>query len=120
MRSNIARTCVSSKVPGAVEVLAPIAAATVSELLELGEEVDQVVELLRGLLRELLERRHRRRRVDQRRGDGRRSQLVADLGQGRTGPVVAVLTDDVAGQTSRLPDHELARIECLDLGGGQV
>src|SRR5262249_56192348 len=62
MRSNIARTCGSCSVPGDG---API----VTPLLELRQEYDERVELLR---RELTERRHRRRRVDQPLGDSRR------------------------------------------------
>src|SRR5437764_8167884 len=96
MRSNIARTWVSSRVPGAAgpgsdprvpggadPAPVPTATVTLPGLLQLGEEVDQVLELLRVLLGEALERRHRGRRVDQRRGDRGRSQLGADLCQRR-------------------------------------
>src|SRR3954463_15323702 len=103
MRSNIARTCCSGSVPAWTP-------STEATLLQLGEEADEGVELLG---RQALERRHRRRRVAQRRGDGLRRELVGHVGQGRPGAVVAVLADLVAGQAARLPDDELAGLEDL-------
>ena len=52
IRSNIARTCVSSRVPGGsgCTVGPTLRSAPRAELLQLGEEVDQILELLRVLL----------------------------------------------------------------------
>ena len=81
-------------------------AASGYSLVQLREEVDQ-----RGLL---LLRQVRRTTASAPSGsracaDRRLGQLVADLGQVRARPVVAVLADLVAGQAARLRDHELAR-----------
>ena len=78
-------------------------------LLQLGEELSHLLELLRRVLRQALERGHRRRRVDQRPLDRRRGQPRADLGQVGAGAVVAVLADLVAGQAARLRDDLPAR-----------
>src|SRR5579875_2064121 len=110
MRSNIARTCGSGSTPGASEPRSATdwARAVMQRdqpwLLQHGQEVDQVLELLGILLLEALERRHRGRRVDERRGDRLRSHAVADLGERRPGAVVAVVPDDVAGETAGLAD----------------
>src|SRR5271169_2207701 len=112
IRSNMARTWGSGRVPlaplsgvpgrsvlpageGALAVIVPRSPAG---LLELGQEGDEVVELVRVLLRQAGEGRHRRRGVAQRRRDRLRSEDRSDVGQGRAGPVVAVGADHVAGQ----------------------
>ncbi len=59
-------------------------------LLQFRQETYEILELLRVLGGESLERRHRRRRVDQRRGDRLRREQRADVRQVRAGPVVAV------------------------------
>src|SRR6266536_3580598 len=96
MRSNIARTWGSSRVPRV-----SAAGALMAELLQLGEVVDQLVELLRVLL---LERRvggHRRRGVDERARYGLARQLRADVRQVRARPGIAVLADLVTGLAAR-------------------
>src|SRR5436305_327603 len=114
IRSNIAWTCGSSRVPGAPPGAACALALTATGLallLQLGQEADQSLELLRVLLGQVLERRHRRRRVAQRRGDRSGAELRADVGEWRAGAVVAVLADHVAGQAAGLTDDELALVE---------
>src|SRR3954447_12602587 len=110
MRSNIARTCGSSRVPGAgpprlvmpATLLRPGAAA------QLAEECDQRVELVRRALLQARERRHPRGRGDERPGERGGGQSRRDVGQVRPRPVVAVLADLVARQAARLADDELA------------
>src|SRR5450755_4974630 len=121
IRSNIACTCGSSSVPGAPRSAEDALAVTgpPRPLLKLGEEADEVVELLRILLGQALERRHRGGRVVQSLRDRGRAQLGSDVGQLRSGSVVAVLAELVAGQAARLADHELAGVERLDLRRGQ-
>src|SRR5262245_16043054 len=102
MRSNIARTCPSSRVPLRALGPATLAAARLLRIAlgltrELAEERDQVGLLLRV---EVGVRRHRRRRVLERALDRRLRQDAADLGQLRTGAVVAVLADLVARQAA--------------------
>src|SRR3954452_14423925 len=110
MRSNIARTCGSSRVPGArppplvmpSTLLGSLAAA------ELPEECDERVELVRRGALQPGERRHRGGRVDERARDRLRGQAGRDIGQVGARPVVAVLADLVARQAARLADDELA------------
>src|SRR5215218_9837881 len=99
MRSNIARTCVSGSVPAAGPPTAsPPALIALSQRREV---LDERVELLRVLLGQAAVRRHRRGRVEQRPPDRRRPEPVADVGQLRARPGVAVLADPVAAQTTR-------------------
>src|SRR3954449_3164536 len=110
MRSNIARTESAGSVPvpalirpalsaGGFDAAAALAldAALGLGALQGGEEVDECRLLVLG---QVLERRHRRRRVLQRPPDRALLELVADVGQVRAGPVVAVLTDLVAGEAA--------------------
>src|SRR5688500_12021394 len=99
MRSNITRTCVSGSVPAAGPPTASVSALT--PLSERREVLDEGVELLRVVLGQAAVGRHRRRRVDQRPADRRRAQSLADLGQLRTGPGIAVVRYSVAAQTAR-------------------
>src|SRR4051812_45813217 len=118
MRSNIARTCGSSRVPGArpprlvmpETLLSPVAA-------ELPEERHQRVELVRRALLQPGERGHWRGRVDQRPRDRLGRQPRRDVGEVRPRPVVAVLADLVTCETARLADDELA---LLELGEGRA
>src|SRR5919197_6217218 len=97
MRSNIARTCGSSRVPAwGPRVLMSVARSAAA--LELRKEVHHRVELLRRLLLQRDERRHRRGRVDERPRDRLLGDAVRDMRQLRAGPAVAVLADLVAGQ----------------------
>src|SRR3954468_18780472 len=73
-------------------------------LLELREEGDDVLELFG---RQVLERGHRRRRIDERACDRLPWQTVPDLRQVRPGPGVAVVADLVAGETARLSPGRL-------------
>src|SRR5919206_2772118 len=107
MRSNIARTCPSSRVPLRTPVLIVALLAGRAVPVQLGEERDQRVLLLRG---QVPERGHRGGRVVQRSPDRRRLQLVADVGEVRTRAVVAVLPDLVARQAAGLRNDELARL----------
>src|SRR3712207_5694460 len=99
MRSNIARTCPSSSVPERASAAGMVSRRRLLAVDELflsaqdPEEVDEVPFLLLG---EPGEGRHRRRRVLQRPPDRRLGQLVADVGQLRSWPVVAVLAELVA------------------------
>ena len=68
-------------------------------LLQLREEGDERVDFSS---RQVLERRHRRRRVVQRARDRRRGSRAPMSRQVRPGAVVAVLADLVAGQAARL------------------
>src|SRR5918995_3234382 len=108
MRSNIARTCPSSSVPG----LGPATLGGVGTglrvaalALELAEERDEILLLL---LRQLGVGRHRRRRVLQRAHDRRLRQHAAYVSQLRSRPVVAVLADLVAREAAGLGGHQLA------------
>src|SRR5690242_15629719 len=76
MRSNIARTCGSESLP----LVSAGAGAVMAELPERRKEVDELVELLRVLLLERAEGRHRRRGVDQRARDRVTRQPRADVG----------------------------------------
>src|SRR5215213_7795147 len=98
MRSNIARTCVSGRVPeaGALPPVRPRTSLLVA--LEGGYVLDELVELLGLVLLKRPERRHRRRRVDQRPGDRVLAEALADVRQIRS-QRVAVLADLVAAQT---------------------
>src|SRR4051794_39742825 len=109
MRSNIARTCVSGSVPAAAPLTASLPELT-PPLSERRQELDQLVELLGVLLGEPAVRRHRRSRVEQRAADRRRPQTVADVGQLRARPGVAVVADAVAAQAARGGHHLLARL----------
>src|SRR5688500_2593382 len=105
MRSNIARTWPSSRVP--VRALAlPIRALRLLAA-QLRQEVDHGGLLL---FRQAGERWHRRGRVLERAEDRRLWQLLADVGQVWSWPVVAVVPDLVAGEASGLGDDELARL----------
>src|SRR5215217_8389334 len=108
MRSNIARTWPSSRVPVRASV-APMAACALLAA-ELREEVDH-----RGLLllRQPGERRHRCGRVFERTQDRGARQLVRDVRQVGAGSAVAVLADLVTGEAARLRDGELARLVLL-------
>src|SRR3954447_17370298 len=101
MRSNIARTCPSARVPLFAFTFRWLLAGRVAAALERGEEVDQGGLLLLG---QPLEGGHGRGRVLERAPDRGRLQLVADVGQVRTRAVVAVLADLVAGQAAGLGD----------------
>src|SRR5919199_3197280 len=115
MRSNIALTWGSSRVPGArppgfvmrARLLEPALRARPAEL---AEERDERVELLRRALLQAGERRHRRGRVDERPRDRLGRQARGDVGELGSGPVVAVLADLVARQAAGLTDDELARL----------
>src|SRR3954471_22055490 len=110
MRSNIARTCGSSRVPGArpPRLVMP---ETLPGPAELSEERDERVELVRRALLQPGERRHRRGRVDERPRDRLGRQPRRDVGEVRPRPVVAVLADLVTCETARLADDELALLE---------
>src|SRR5262245_20388880 len=85
MRSNIARTCVSGRVPEAGALpLIPAAGRPRAALvlaLERRDVLDELVELLGVLLAQRGERGHRRRRVDQRSRDRVLAEPGTDLGQ---------------------------------------
>src|SRR5215208_1760233 len=98
MRSNIARTCPSSRVPlRAPELTAGALLAAGSVALELRQERDEVALLLRV---EVPVGGHRRRRVLQRPLDRAGQQLLPDVRQLGARPVVAVLGDLVAGEAA--------------------
>src|ERR671933_1350325 len=101
MRSNIARTCPSSRVPLRAAALmgARLLLAAARVALELGQELHERLLLVR---RQVPERGHGGGRVLQRAADGARQQLVADVGQLGARPVVAVLADLVAGEAAGL------------------
>src|SRR5947208_1234025 len=103
-RSNIARTWGSESLP----LVSAGAGAVMTELLELREEVDELVELLRIALLQSDERRHRRRGVHERAGDRVARQACPDVGEVRTGAGVAVLADLVAALAARFGRHEFA------------
>ena len=100
----------TSRAPGPPPALpAPVAARgerARPRLLELRQEVDDRFELLR---RQVLERRHRRRRVHERARDRLAREPRADVRQVGPGPGVAVVADLVARQAARLGDDLLAR-----------
>src|SRR3954454_24260620 len=105
MRSNIARTWASGRVP----------AVTCGSLLvglrsEGGDELDQLIELLRLGLSQLGVRRHRWRGVDQRALDRVLAEAVADVAQiwPQRVPVFAHL---VAAQAARCRHHPLPLLE---------
>src|SRR3954465_4564096 len=103
MRSNIARTCGSGRVPdsGMPGLTA----------LEGPEVIHEVVELLRVLLPEVGEGGHRRGWVDQGPGDRRTRQPAADIRQVGTGSRVAVLADAVAAEAAVRGRDVLAALE---------
>src|SRR3954453_20040725 len=101
MRSHRAST------GGSARVRRP-AAFTTRGLLEGRQEVDELVELLRILLLQPPERRHRRGRVQERASDRAAPQTCADVRQGRARAGVAVLADLVAGEAARRGDGLLA------------
>src|SRR3954452_5216166 len=107
MRSNIARTWPSGRVPLRA-VPTPPREDSAIELPQRAEEGDELVELGRVLLAQARERRHRSRRVDERARDRRPRQPRTDLGEVRPRPGVAVLTDLVAGQAAGGGGHVLA------------
>src|SRR5690349_16961113 len=114
MRSNIARTCGSSKVPEAAPPAATwpcrsvIGPSALVAAVERAEEVHEIVELLRVVLLEAAVRRHRRGRVLERAADRLAWQALADLGQFRARPGVPVLADLVAAETAGGRHHVLA------------
>src|SRR3954447_24025785 len=113
MRSNIARTCGSSRVPGARPPRLVMPATLLRSLAgaQLPEERHECVELVRRGLLQPGERRHRRGRVDERPRDRLGWQARRDVGEVRARAVVAVLADLVAGEAARLADDELALLE---------
>src|SRR3712207_2884058 len=106
MRSNSARTCPSSRVPLRAAGLKRLLAAA-GGALRLPQELHEGYLLVPG---QVPVRRHRRGGVLQRALDRGGIQALADVGQLRGGPVVAVLADLVAGQAARLGGDELARL----------
>src|SRR2546421_6745743 len=72
-----------------------------------GEEVREVVELLRA---QVLEGGHDARPDLQRAEDRRPRDAGANVGQLRPRPVVAVLADQMTGAAARLSGHLLARL----------
>src|SRR6202012_5180298 len=97
MRSNIACTSGSGSVPGVASDMSLTKAEPAGRLLEHSQERDQVLELLRLRLGQAGGRRARRGGVPERRGDRRRAQDRADVGEVGAGAVVAVGTDQVTG-----------------------
>src|SRR5436190_14071347 len=91
MRSNMASTCGSARRPAE---LMP------RGLLEARQEADELVELLRVLVLQGVERRHRRRRVDERARDRLAAKARADVRERRARAGVAVLADLVTAQAS--------------------
>src|SRR3954453_14155676 len=112
MRSNMASTCGSAS---------RTAVLMREVLLEARQERDELVELLRVLLLQRLERRHRRSWVDQRARDRLAPQARPDVREGRARSGVAVLADLVTAKTAGrgghvLALHELRRHFHVDLG----
>src|SRR4051794_12561994 len=101
MRSNIARTWGSDSLPR----VSAGAAVLMTALLQAREEVDECVELLRVLLLEGDERRHRRGGVHERARDRVPRQPSANVRQLGPRPGVAVLSDLVAALAARLRGH---------------
>src|SRR5436190_16754707 len=101
MRSNIARTCDSGRVPLRAVPTPPREVSVIEGLPQRAEEVHELVEASRTLLPQAGERRHRRGGVDERAGNGRARQPRADLGQIRPGAGGAVVADLVACQAAR-------------------
>src|SRR3954452_19200810 len=99
MRSNIASTCGSARRP---EELMP------RGLLQARQEIDELVELLRIVLLQGRERRHRRGRGYEGAGDGLLCPPRADRGGGGPGARVAVLPDLVAAEAAGRGDRVLA------------
>src|SRR4051812_2106843 len=95
MRSNMARTCASGRVPrggGSVMSLWLVGA-------ERRDEADELVELLRVLALERRVGRHRRGGIEKRAGDRVLAEPVADGGQVRA-ERVAVLANLVAREAA--------------------
>src|SRR3954454_11333149 len=103
MRSNIACTCGSERVP--------LRASLIPALLQRSEERGELRESLRIALREPRVRRHWRRRVDQRARDRLARQARRDVREVRARPGVAVVADAVTAETARGRHHVLARLE---------
>src|SRR3954447_9678123 len=78
-------------------------------LLELGEEVDELVELLRVLPLQRRKRRHRSRGVHERARNRVTRQPRTDVREVGTWAGVPVLADLVAALTAGLGGHQLAR-----------
>src|SRR5918999_3511432 len=112
IRSNIARTCGSERVPAAEERVAAGGSLIdrSAELLERGDVVDQLVELLGLVLSEARVGGHRRGGVHEGACDGVSLQPLADLGERRP-ERVAVLADLVAAEAARRRRHLLALLE---------
>src|SRR5438309_10206983 len=89
MRSNIARTWSSGRVPPREAASLP----TLTPLPERAQEVDELVELLGAALLELRVRGHRRGGVEQRARDRLLRQPRADVRERRAGSRVAVVAD---------------------------
>src|SRR3954467_12344205 len=106
MRSNIASTCGSARVPRP-------AAFTTRELLQRRQEVDELVELLGVLLLHRRERRHRRRGVHERARDRLAAEPSPDFGERRPRSAVAVLADLVAREAARGRSDVLALLVLL-------
>src|SRR3954469_26030414 len=102
MRSNIAWTWGSGRVPA---VGMPALTA-----LEGPQVVHEVLELLRVLVPQRGEGRHRRRRVDQRAGDRGPGEAVTDVREVGPGAGVAVLPDAVAAEAAGGGGHVLAAL----------
>src|SRR5215204_6445752 len=118
MRSNIARTWNSGRVPDAGVPLLIGPAALLA--LERSYVLDELVELLRVLVEERPIGGHRGRRVHEGPGDRLRPQPLSDLGQ-RGAECIAVVADLVAAQAARGRGDLLAllvlrRSGQLDLG----
>src|SRR5690349_1942111 len=104
MRSNIARTWGSESLP----LVSTGAGAVMAGLPELREKVDELDELLRVLLLQSPERRHRRGGAGPRARDRVAGQAAAAVREVRRRSRVAVLADLVAALTTRLGCDQLA------------
>src|SRR3981081_742609 len=109
MRPNVARPWPASSVPdeGGDWLSGAVLRGAPAPLVEVRKEDDERVELVG---RKVLERGHRRGRVDQRTCDRLLGQTFAAVGQRRARPVVSVVAELVAGQAARLGGHLLARL----------
>src|SRR3954466_5984863 len=102
MRSNIARTCGSSRVPGArpPRLVMPLTLLGSFAGAQLAGDDHERVELVRRALLQPGERRLRGGLAANRPRDRLRRQLLRDVGQVRTGPVVDLVPDLVVDQTA--------------------